>query len=163
MEEKILEMTPELRDKLKGFLAFSVETPFAYVPKIFRENLPKENWPVFMLRSKNGLEIAKLEDNSGFLTVDEANKSTSFHPQSGTSRLNTLATGIIKFKNYPMEDGALISYDSKLKTLVVGGKSRTAQINDAIKHLPVDIQRDLQNAINERDTLAEEELRGLEY
>ena len=161
-------MTPELKDKLRGYQAFTVETPFIFVPKVFRENLPKEQWPLFLLRSKNGTEVAKLEDTLVSREISngaDGADNTSIRINSGSNRLSTIEIGLLRVKNLPTETGEMLQYDKKLGTLTVGQKKLTniSSPLKAIEYFPAKLQVELQNAINERSTLSEEELRGLEF
>lgn len=168
MDTRNVEMTSEVRERLKDFIGFQIDATFRYVPKVWRESgLPKETWPVFTLKSKNGVEIAEAEDNAGFVSLGKAeNDESKLHMLTGSQRLETLSKGIVSFVNFPMEDGSTINYDSKtniLTTVSVDGseKSKTTNILNVIKHLRPKMQKELQEAINERSTLTEEELMGL--
>jgi hypothetical protein len=155
MEMKDIQLTEDAKAKLKGFLAFDTSTDFPYVPKAYRDkaaNIEKQLWPVFTLRSKNGLDVADAEDNSGFFEYDSADRNKSkLVMKSGSARVATLRKGIIKVKNLPTENGKSISFDSSKDN-----------IDDLIKMIPARLQVELQEAINERAVLAPEELLGLE-
>jgi hypothetical protein len=166
METKFIELTPELKDKLNGSLGFQVETPFPFTPPVFRAALPKEQWPVFILRSKNGLEIAKVEDEIGVYQYNEksAGGDVKMFMHSGTVRIETLSIGIMKILRYPTEDGALMYYDTKSKLLTIGDRViNGASINKVLEYLPARVQISLQNAINERSVMSAEDLQGLAF
>jgi hypothetical protein len=151
MESVKLELTKELKDKLNGYLLFDVEDTFKYVPKVFRDNIKdKSIWTIFTLRSLNGLELAELENKSGYREVDFENKQIKFFSQSGAYRVYVLQQGIKSWKNVYDEKGNIIS------------NSGNMSIDELIKKLPVNLQIELQNAIQERSLLNEDELRGLE-
>ncbi len=168
METKDMVLTDEIKQKLKGFVAFSVNNTFKYVPKVYRENdIPKELWPIYVLKSKNGLEITKLEDDIGYVSIDNTGGDSKYMPRSGTIKLKTLREGIISVKNQLHEDGSFINFDAKTGIIIIKKQDGTeskinSSIDGFIKYLPSDIQLDLVNAINERDTLTEEELQGLQ-
>jgi hypothetical protein len=156
MDVKDVVLTDEMKAKFKDFLGFDVEATFPYVPKVFRgKDVPVELKPVFVLRSKNGLDVAKAEDSSGYFEYDAANKGKSkLVMQSGSARVEALRKGIVKIKNFIMENGKAISFDSS---------DKDANIDEVIKRIRPQLQVELQEAINERAVMAPEELLGLEY
>lgn len=150
METKNVELTEELKSKLKsaGQIGFQVDCTFKYVPKFYRDpknEIPKSLWPIFTLRSKNGLEIAEAEDKAGYINLE----TKKYISESGSLRIETLRNGIVDVKNFICEDGSILSCKNKL-------------IDELIKSLPIALQIELQNAINERSQLTSEELLGLE-
>lgn len=172
METQEVKLTEEMRSKLRGTIGFDVSAEFPYVPLAFRDvknEIPKELWPIFTLKSKDGIQIAEAEDNAGEMIYDDRKKETKMQMKSGSQRLKTLESGIRKVKSYPLEDGRLINFDlSRREIIIVDTQGRTdttkgVTVRDLIKFIPVDLQVELQNTINERKTLTEEELRGLEY
>lgn len=171
---KDLRLTPEMLDKLKATkaLGFKVEASFKYVLKVYREDLkddiPKNLWPVFTLRSKDGLETAGIEDTM-YIVMDGDGKKPKTYVNSGRLRIETLKNGILSVKNFPFEDGSIMDYDKlakKITTTDSEGNTKT-QTNvgseEIIKYITPDVQTELQNAINERSSLTEEELVGLEF
>lgn len=176
MEEIHLELTTEQKNRISSCMGFTVDTPFPYVPKAFRAvdsdsgepYLPKEAWPIFTLRSKDGLEIAELEDSAGYMTYDQKKDDARLRFESGTVRIQTLCKGIIRVKNYRMENDDIVDYDAKTCDMVIrhpDGKSKVrnnVDIRKFVKLMKADFQKEIQNAINERTTLTEEEARGLE-
>jgi len=170
METHDMEITPDIKEKLKGFLGFQVEAAFRYVPKVFRDNnLSKNLWPVWTLRSKDGISIAKSEDSIGYVEMDKKDtESTKYRTQSGTQRIETLREGIVSVKNFRCENGSIIEYDktsSYMKISPLEGEPKEkagADIESLIKMLSAEYQIEIANAINERSTLTSEELLGLE-
>jgi len=155
MEEENKELTPELREKLRGFMAFGENPEFWYVPKIYREKndkgefvIPKDLWPTFKLRGKTGIEIADEEDNAGYLDPD----TRKVHLTTGKRRLSVLAKNILDWKNFRDEDGNAVACKR------VGGEVYKL----ALKRLPAALQTELHEAINEQTKLSEDELLGLE-
>jgi len=162
-------LTDEVRAKLKGSLGFQVEAAFKYVPKAFRDGgIPREMWPVWTLKSKNGVQAATIEDEAGYLELESGSSTSKFRPQSGSMRLETLRKGIIAVERFLLEDGTSFSWDSKTKDMVfhdVEGKDHIKNnkiVDKVIEHMTPSLQVELQNAINERATLTPDELRGLE-
>ena len=156
-------LTEEMKQKLKGALGFTVQAEFKYVPRIFREVMPKDMWPLFTLTSRDGIDISEAEDAVGEVVYNGEGKQSSIKINSGTQRIKILETGLLSVKRYPAEDGALISFDRKTATLAVGGDvNKSATVRDLIRYLPPGVQTELANAITERRTLTEEELTGLE-
>ena len=170
-QEEAVEMrlTDEIRAKLKGCLGFQVDARFKYVQKAFRDSdIDREMWTVWTLKSKDGVRAAQVEDNAGYLEMDGGGGNSKFRPQSGSMRLQTLRDGVVGVEQFWLEDGGALSWDDKTQDMVVRdpeGKERTRnniKVDAIIKHMPVATQVELQNAINERETLTPEELRGLE-
>jgi hypothetical protein len=171
LETKDVILTEELKAKLKasGMIGFQVGDVFTYVPKFFRDVnncIPKALWPVYRLKSKNGLELAESEDGAGYMSLEGKDKRLVF--ESGKQRIESLVSGIVSVKNQPMEDGSFISYDAKTSDMTirkadgeVSVKNNTG-IKNFIKLLPVNLQIELQNAILERSQLTPDELLGLE-
>lgn len=150
MDEVHVEMTEEIKEKLKaaGQLGFQVDAVFTYVPKFYRDkknNIPKSLWPIFKLKSKNGIEVAEAEDGIGYVNLDSIERK--YVIEAGKQRIETLEKGIVSVKNFICEDGSVVNCAGS-KTL--------------IKILPAAMQVELQNAINERSLLTPEELLGLE-
>ncbi|MBU2249947.1 MAG: hypothetical protein KKD77_24590 [Gammaproteobacteria bacterium] len=168
METKDVVLTQEMKDRLKGFVAFTVDTDFSYVPKVYRENnFPKETWPLYRLKSKDGIELAQAEDEAGYVELAKKGDAQSkLKMQSGKARLDTLRDGIISCKKQPLEGDRFVSYDKPSKTLTIidaEGKEhiKNTDVSGLIRLLPIALQMELQDAINERSTLTEEELSGL--
>jgi len=151
--------------KASGMLGFEVEASFKYVPKFYRDpenSIPKEYWPLYVLKSKDGLAIAETEDNMS-VTLDRKEEARSFTLKTGSVRISTLKNGIVSIKNQKTEDGRVLSYDVKTKKLIVGSSERECDTEEAIRYMTANLQVDLQNAINERISLTEEELVGLGF
>lgn len=165
MDIQDIQLTEEVKEKLKGYLGFDVNSTFLYVPKVFRQKdaegkylIPKDLWPVFKLKGKDGLEYAKAEDTAGFLSFDRESKKDQLYLETGKERINTLRAGLKGWKNWYKED---------FKTVIPWNQNYIGA--DGLlreKHLAemkVILQVELQEAINERSILTEEELRGLDY
>lgn len=162
----------ELKDKLKkaGQIGFDVKTPFKYVPEFYRKEeneIPKDFWPVFILKSKNGLEIAKAEDDSGSMYLDKG-ETARMNLNTGTQRIKTLKHGIISVKNFYTEEGEIIEFSKGGKLIIkdaeTGEEKNSKLVEDSEKLIPylsAKLQVELQNAINERSQITEEELQGL--
>ena len=167
MEQKDVKLTPELKEKLTGCLGFTVDAEFKYIPKAFRgKDIPREIKPVFVLKSLDGVQAAEREDTSGYMTLDNASRESRLHIESGTSRIETLEKGIISVDNFYFEDGSSVDYRSKDRQLIrhlTNGKTRGEKCDarDFIRFLNTTLQVELQEAINERATLTEDELQGL--
>lgn len=162
-------LTEEIKQKLKkaGALGFQIEATFKYVPKAYREKngegeyiIPKDLWPIFVLKGIDGVESALLEDDMhGKVTYDKIEKDgkftgTSIQIESGKVRLNTLCKCLITWKNFRNVKGELIKAPEEDK--VHGGLKRSA-----LRILHPDLQTELHNAITEQTILNDEELQGL--
>jgi len=150
---KDVALTPEMAEKLKGFLAFEKEASFVYVPKIFRDvknNIPKDFWVVFKLTTKDGIESAKAQDKIGFWDAER----TKFTTTLGEYRIDILSSHIIGWKNFMDVKGNKIIFD----------KNSDGTVKESlIKLFPSDLQIELFEAINNQSKLSEEELMGLEF
>lgn len=148
-KNKPILLDEKMKEKLRaaGALGFSVENTFIYVPRAFREpdsQIPKSMWTIYTLRAKSGIEIADVEDKAGYY------EDGRLHLESGRTRLETLRIGIVSVKNFHMEDGTAVEY------------KEGENIDTLLAKMPIRLQVELQNAINERKTLTKEELSGLE-
>ncbi len=137
-----LELTPELREKLASFLPITTDGTFKYVPRAFREALPKEQWPVFTLKTLSGMELAKAEDMLyGNISGDIGDgASAHIRVSRGTFVEHVCKRGILDWKRYAIEFNG----------------------EESLKRLPKDLLYELTNAITENRHMSEEELRGLE-
>lgn len=163
-----LKLTPEMLARIKNCTGFEIGNTFKYVPKAFREMeagvyiIPKELWPVFTLRSKDGLDIAKIEDTTGYLTYDKEGNQKIFM-RSGEVRVSTLESGIVKIKGLPLESGeSFLAFDAEKETVTIDGKTEKCAGREVIKYLRTELQVELQEAINERSVLTDDEARGLD-
>jgi hypothetical protein len=150
MTETNIELTPEIKAKLKKFMGFTKDPVFTYVPKIFRKEAPanKEVWPLFQLKGKDGIESAQSEDEASY--VDP--KTQNIHFTLGSQRIQLLSKHIVGWKNFKDEEGNEIPFQKD------GDKASM----ESLKYLRPDLQVELQNAINEQLKLSVEELQGLE-
>ena len=149
---KRVELTDEQKAKLKGLAAITTENEFIYVPAVYRENdFPKELWPMFLLKGKNGIQMAEDEDNAGYM---EAGNNRIFLT-AGKKRLESLKKNIVNWKNFYDENGVIIPFKRDDVNGLVSNK--------VLERMPVKLQIELVNAINDRNTLTEEELQGLEF
>jgi len=169
MEKRIdVVMDEEMKKKLDGFVAFELIAPFKYTPAVYVKNAPREIWPIFTLRSKGGLEIAQIEDESGYVTYDPVSGQRVLKFQSGKQRIVTLQRGIVAVENLRTEDGGRIDWNNVTKcakiTSSIGEveKLENTDVDYIIDRLPPMLQVELQEAINERKTISDEELLSLE-
>jgi hypothetical protein len=150
IEKKI---TPELEAKLNKIRGLSQTHEFLYVPKVYRLAgegvIPKSEWPIFKLKGKNGLEIAEAEDNAGYMEAE----TTHVVLTGGKARIATLGKHILGWSNFKDRDGVEIKFHAE------GG----VVYKTSMQRLSAELQRELQEAINEQSVLTEEELQGLEY
>ena len=164
MSETNIQLTPEVRERLRGFLGFDTQSSFFYVPKMFRFKddknafiVPKNLWPTFELKAKDGVEISNLEDQIGYTEYNLMNPmERKYISKAGFFRMETLRRGIRRWKNFLMED---LVTQIPFKPEYLGEDGLLTE--DAIRVIPVRLQAELCEAINERSTLTEEELMGL--
>ena len=170
-----MRLSPDILHRIKNCIGFDVYDTFVYTPKVFREKdvngeyvIPKNLWPIFTLKSKDGLEITKMEDNVGFIEY-KPDGSNIWHSKTGSMRAQTLGEGVLKIKNLPLEGGAkFLSYTKESMKIVIADNGAeksfpVADPSEIIRYLKVELQIELQDAINERSTLSEDERRGLEF
>lgn len=162
-----IELTDAMKEKIRSFVGFELREPFKYVPKIYRTETPREYWPIFTLKSKDGIEIAEIEDLTGTMAYDAEKEKSILNLQSGSLRMHTLRRGILSVENLMMESGEFITWDkeSGIMTIRKGdivNEKRNITIDDIIRRMPIALQVDLQDAINERRGLSKEELLSLE-
>jgi len=143
-----------------GVLGFSLEGEFPYAPKKCRIKkkkeyiIPKKFWPVFTLQPLNGVQLAHIEDlTRGNIAFED--EKAFIKTDSGKARLKILQMGIVTWKNYRDDKGALI--DPPTKDSLHGGITE-----DSLEKIPTSLQVELSNAITENDKLTKEELLGLE-
>lgn len=168
METKVMKLTDEYKEKLRNSLGFGTKSTFKYVPKDYRDaDVSKEYWPIWSLTTKDGVDVAEIEDESGELVYNEDGlRKVNF--KSGAHRIKTLSLGIESVKNFLQINGELISYTKSSETLVIikenGNKEvkENFSIKEFIRYIPVSLQIELQEAINSRKALTKEELLGLE-
>lgn len=176
MEKRDVRLTDEMLEKLKDSVGFEISANFGYVPKAYREKtvngeyfIPKSLWPLITLKSKNGLEIAEIEDKIGYSEYRDG--SMFYHTCSGSYRIATLEKGIKKIKGLPLENGkCFLDYDLDSLRVIIRDESgvvisdtKLSEAKELLKYIKASLQVELQNAINERSTLTEEEKRGLEF
>ena len=166
MDNIKMEFTPEVKEKLKGFSGISISKNFPYTPIVFRDVLPKEQWPVFVLESKSGLDLATIEDGSGVYEYYTQNgqQITRWVPRLGEKRLFLITKKILRIKGYPLEDGRILNYDKKDGKLIIGGDTVSdATSQDMVSYIPIALQVELKDAIDNYSVMKEEELQGLEF
>jgi len=172
--KEVYALTDEQKSALKNVLGFKVEDAFKYVPEVFRKKddkgeyvLPKDYWTVWTLRSKDGIEIAEVEDNSAYMTFDNDKKESKMHVLSGKTRVQSLMAGIISVNRFWFEDGSIMDFDSKAKYLKIKNADGSESVKNGfdtknfIRYMTTDLQLEIVNAINERKVLTPEEQQGL--
>lgn len=169
MEEKDIVLTDEMRELISksGSFGYQIDSEFPYVPKIFREKngkkeytFPKSLWPVFKLKTIDGVAAAELEDmqrgDFKYETVtDNEVKGMSMKLHSAKARIETLRRCLISWKNFRNIKGEIIP-DCKKDNLYDGASE------NSLRYIPPDLQVELVNAVESQIVLTEEELLGLE-
>lgn len=150
-EEK--KLSPELLAELQKVKGLTTTHEFLYVPKVYRKAgvdvIPKSEWPIFKLKGKDGVEIAEAEDKAGY--VDSS--TTNIHLTVGTQRIETLKKHILGWKNFKDRDG------NEIPCVIKAGEVYKTNL----ARIPVELQKELHEAINEQSVLTQEELEGLEF
>lgn len=160
IEERV--WTPEQEAALRGFLPMRPNVTFPYTPKVFRRKnedgsylFPKEMWPVFTLRAKDGLGIASLEDEME--GVMEGGEMTGIRVRSGSQRLAVLRAGLVNCKGWRDLEGKEVAFSRD------ASKKGQPVADSFLRELPQELQIELFNAITDRSELSEEERVGLKY
>lgn len=170
MKIRNVEIDEDTQKKIASCCALNITASFKYVPQVWRESgLPKDMWPVFTLRGKDGVESAEIEDKIGVMSMLDGKPVQRI--TAGSVRIATLTAGIESVQNLAMPDGTLLNYKYDAgrgiaETWLIDEsgkeKDRTVCARQAIvKYLSPTLQVELQNAINEMSTMTAEELQGL--
>jgi hypothetical protein len=171
MEEiENVKLTPELKIRLQGYLGFTPEDRYPYVPAVFRERrkledgtlgdyiLPKGLWPVFYIRGKTGLEILELDDLASCVTFDPLLRQNVQRPKRGAYVAENVRRYLDGWRNWRKPDlKTLIPWNPKDMKGEDGFLLRSAL--DAIDH---PLMTELCEAIDTRSQLTPEELSGLD-
>jgi len=178
-ENKVLDNDTRKLLAETGMLGFTENPEFIYTPTAFRKKygdttddvldlpakkwpegvseddyiIPKEHWPIFKLRAKDGIETAKMEDNMGHMEYDDKTNIRRWIGKSGTHRVQLLKDGIKGWKNFYNVKGELIPFRENNGTIH----------NDSLKLINIQLASELSNAIMDHTALTSEELEGLEY
>jgi len=174
MEEINVIMDDELKAKLKNCAPVRVKAPFTFVPEKYRRSdIPKEYWPLFKLRGRNGIELASNDDTGFNTTFNSLNpdNSADMKIKVGEMRIAILKVGLLGIKNLILDDFSILIYNRGETTLIVKKEDGTidtvlknARVEDAISYLTsTELQAELQNAIITQAILTKEELQGLEF
>lgn len=165
MSEQVVEninLTPELKKKLKGKTGISINNTFKYVPEVFRtkkENgeweFSPETWSVFTLRTLSGIEISRLRDQCSSTTIKDGEESTVL--QTGLLQTKIIKKGLKGWKRFYNID---FTSEIEFKKDFINKDGELTQT--ALDFLSVDLSLELYVAITARIELSEEELRSLE-
>jgi hypothetical protein len=154
--------TEEQEAALQGFLPMRPGVTFPYVPAVFRRKaadgsylFPKEEWAVFVLRVKDGIQSAEMEDSLE-ASFDGAEVS-GLRMNSGSTRLQILRSCIVSCRNWRDAEG------KEIKLTRDASKKGQPVADTFIRELPPALQTELANAITERSELQPEEVEGLKY
>ncbi len=166
IKKKDVILTEEMKTKIResGLMGFNLESTFKYVPRHYRKknqkekyDIPKELWPVFVLKGIDGVRSAEIEDSQkgafsykGKGTEEEV----SVEIYSGKARIETLQEGIVSWSNF---------YDSEFNLIPTPKTDGLGKIFErSLKTLSPNLQIELANAITEQTKLTDLELMGLE-
>lgn len=144
-------LTKEIEKKLKSLRGYSPKSELTWTPNIYKENLPKTEWPLFKYKNRNAQDWADAEDE--FLI--SANATDNFiKTNTANLRLFILRRQLTGWNNYKDKNGSLIEF--KL------GEDKLVH-SDCINRMSKDLQTELLTAINDEDALTKEELEGLKF
>ena len=170
MKIRNIELTEEQQKKIMACCAIDVSASFRYVPQAWRQSgIPKDLWPVFVLRGKDGVESAEIEDQMAVMQLVDGRATQRI--TSGNVRVSTLTGGIESVMNLPLADGRLLCYRydadkglAEMWSITEAGKEvdrRVVQRKEIVRYISPSLQVELQDAINERSVMTDEELLGL--
>lgn len=170
MKIRNVEIDEATQKKIASCCALNISASFKYVPQVWRESgIPKDLWPVFTLRGKDGIESADIEDKLAVMSMVDGKPVQRI--TAGSVRVATLSGGIESVQNLALPDGSLLNYRYEplkgiAETWIIDehGKERDRNIvarNQIVRYLSPTLQVELQNAINEMSTMTAEELQGL--
>ncbi len=159
-----VQLTKEQKERLKevGCLGFELKDQWPYVPKAYRKvnnkgehEIPKELWPVFILKGLDGIESSLMSDKLHSGIKISTTGSTSMELNRGNVMVETCRLGIVTWKNYR---------DSKFKLIPIPEKNEVEGgiTKNSLRVVPPELLTELTNAITEHTRLVDEELLGLE-
>ena len=134
-----IDLTPELRKRLDGFLPIPVTGTFDYTPRAFRD-LPREQWPKFHLKYLDGATVMRSQDMLYGRVVSNGGDAPELVVKRGEFVVYVCEKGIAGWDGY-----FGLEYKDK----------------GSIGLLPPSLLEELSNAITERKTLESEEQLGL--
>jgi hypothetical protein len=157
-ENKVVDivMDEKTKERMKNVLAFRVDAEFNFVPAVCREKdkkgeyfIPKNLWPVFTLKSLNGIDLSEVEDHISYRVIEKHGDDVRMrlYNTTGSARIEILKRGVISHSNYRDMDGKVIPFTGE----------------ETIAKYPVSLQNELQDAIEKHSVLTEDETRGLEF
>ena len=139
------EFTPELQEKLKGFLPIDIDSTFEHIPKIYQE-LEAKFQPTFKLKERDGIEISRSIDAAGAVSFNQGTGERTWVSKLGIRRIDTLKVCVVTWSNYRTQKGKEIKYKGP----------------ESIAVLPDALQQELYDVVCSRSVITEEELAGLE-
>lgn len=152
MSTKNKKLTPELQEKLNLLRGYSPEHIHTWTPPLYKDNLPKTDWPLFKFRNRNAQDHANAEDE---LQISTGEKGSNYvKTNAGNLRLYILRQQLTAWSNFKDKDGSVIEYKAG-----EDGKVHP----DSLHRMSKEMQEELLGAINSEETLTEEELEGLKF
>jgi hypothetical protein len=152
----------EQEKALQGFLPMRPAVSFGYVPKVFRKKredggylFEKEDWPVFTLRVKDGIQSAEMEDS--LEAAFDGAEVSGLRMNSGSTRIQILRSCIVNCKNWKDATGAAVPFKRDAT------KKGNPVADEFLRELPPALQVELADAITERSELSPEEVEGLKF
>ena len=112
--------------------------------------MPKNEWPIFKVKGRDGISIAKTEDDAGYYKA----KTDRMYMTTGSQRIDLIRNNVLDWRNYKDKKGNEIKCERKVGAGLV---------NSCLKKLSYKIQLGLQEAILEHSQLTKEEITGLEF
>ena len=139
----------KLQKELDAYRFFTDEAEFLWVPPPYlKSEVPKEDWPVVKIKCRDGLEIAKAEDELGY-----ESKNNKLYTESGTAKIKAIKKYVIGWKNIKDTKGNEVKF-------MMGNDGVPDKL---LKKMPPAYQMGIYQAINRQERLTETELAGLEF
>lgn len=152
MSTKNKKLTPELQKKMDLLRGYSPSHVCKWTPDVYKEHLPKSEWPLFQFRNRNAQDHADAEDELQISAGD--GEGGYVKTNAGNLRLFILRSQLVGWKNFKDRDGSVIEYKNDKD-----GKVHP----DGLNRMSKEMQEELLSAINTQETLTDEELEGLKF
>lgn len=143
---------------LAGYFGIVESSTFPYVPTVFRKHVAdKSKWPVYILRSPNGLDQTREEDHLGMILINTDTTVKGFKTNSGELRIHRVKSYLTDAKRHSL-DGKIIPFTSEI------GQYGDRVVSKAfMATISVPLMAELEKTAINGTILSEEELLGLDY
>lgn len=149
-------ITPEVQEKLDRLRGYTPKSTFFWTPPLYKENMPKDAWPVFKLQTRTASEHAMAEDR--FTVIDDRGYMKT---NTAELRIHVLRHQIKGWnKNHKDRNGDPIPFEMEKDK---DGKETELVSTECMERVSKEMQIVIMEAVNDEEKLSEEELAGLEF